>query len=441
MHAHPGTQVRIEGGGRAKTERTGGVARARRAIAICSLCAFGPSTTLRAQESLPVVFTGHVLFPAQVRNEPGWLLLDPVRGVLLDEDWARRQRVPLLDGVAAGLGRRLFVGGAGANRHEAFFARDVKVRIGRSRSSTLRTVAPLNRTMAESVGYHVTGFAGLDAFGDAIVEVAVARRRLRLHDRARASVPPDAVAVPVTWDGGIRPLITLQLGLPNGESVAVRAYVDLGMAGALRLTTRFVDARRLVPLLCETRAPAAVTHDERGLGGVLTSVRTRFPWLAIPGVAELSDVAATLARETEGADAAPGWDALVGWELLRRFDLWFDQVGARLWMRPNGAVGDRFGSADVGLRLRPLRSPDEPLVVASVSRRGTAERAGLRAGDQIVTIDGAPVGGADVGGVRRTLQLEDPQPRRLGVRRDGSLLTVSLQPSDSMRAGGACAVP
>jgi hypothetical protein len=391
-----------------------------------------------AQDSLRITMLGHVIMPAQVAGKAAWLLLDPVRGVLLDRHWARRAALPMEDGIAAGYGRRVFAGGAGSERYEALFARNVPVRIGSTESRSLRTLLPLDSTMAESIGHHVAGFVGVDFFGASVIEISARRELLRVWEASQFTPPAGARLVPVTWQDGIRPLIDLELTLPGGERLTLKTYLDLGMSGPLRLTTRFVTERGLLRRLCEARTPAAVTHDEQGLGGALESVRSRLPRVTIPGVAEFADVVATLARETDGADAAPRWDALAGWELLRRFDVWLDATNQRLWLRPTDAVAGAFPSGDMGFSLVPAASATDFLRVSRVAGNSPAYRAGLRGGDVIEAVDNRAVGAGAASQIERTLQATPGLAHRVRIRRGDGRLELDVAAVETLRAGGAC---
>lgn len=72
------------------------------------------------------------------------------------------------------------------------------------------------------------------------------------------------------------------------------------------------------------------------------------------------------------------------------------------------------------------------LLVSSVSEGSAAEKAGLRAGDIIVKVDGQAVrSGRDL--VRRVSRLEAEQQLTLSVQRDGRLMDLRIQPEPRER--------
>lgn len=75
--------------------------------------------------------------------------------------------------------------------------------------------------------------------------------------------------------------------------------------------------------------------------------------------------------------------------------------------------------------LRPPR-PQLPAVIGSVAPGGVAEKAGLRAGDRIVTVDGEAI--ADFHVLAEKIAAADGRPLRLGVERGGEQHVVEVQP-------------
>lgn len=109
----------------------------------------------------------------------------------------------------------------------------------------------------------------------------------------------------------------------------------------------------------------------------------------------------------------------------------------------------RIARASLGFRLRSLKGTGmkEGVLVNAVERGSQAEKAGLRAGDRILTLQGATVGAlqpVDVPALqRRIAELPIGKPVELGIDRDGKRSTVTLapaaQPADS--AGEHAFVP
>ncbi|MBL8987418.1 MAG: hypothetical protein JNJ80_14195 [Gemmatimonadetes bacterium] len=388
---------------------------------------------------MPITVLGHLIIPAEIDGRPARLVFDPIQGVILDRDWARSNGLAVVGGVEAGFGGRVMVGGAGAERREAGFVRDLAVAVGGLRTVATRTVLPLDSLLRESIGHRVDGLIGLAAFPDAVVHVSATGGMLETIPRTRFVPPPGARAVPVRYDRGIRPIITLELGFLGGPPVSATAYFDFGMAGNLRLTTAFADRIRIVDRYCRGRHPTAIDTTETGLGGALASVRVRLRDVSLAGAPPLADgVLATVAREREGADAAPEWDVLAGWGLMRAADWWFDGSGGQLWYRLRADAVPPRGSADGGLEFRPVsESAADPLVIAAAPGAAAAA-AGLRPGDTVVVVGGERRVAADAERVQTLLSRAADRAVPFVIRRGGRQDTVLVVPLETLRVGEGC---
>jgi regulator of sigma E protease len=117
----------------------------------------------------------------------------------------------------------------------------------------------------------------------------------------------------------------------------------------------------------------------------------------------------------------------------------WEQIGLKVMLSPNESLPvtiDRNGqvlektitpkavtSSEVG---SAGWSPQQGVVVADVDPAMPAARAGLKEGDEIVSLDGKPVGVIDA--LIDTLQETKDRPIDVGVMRHGQLLTFKLQP-------------
>jgi len=114
-----------------------------------------------------------------------------------------------------------------------------------------------------------------------------------------------------------------------------------------------------------------------------------------------------LVRTPDGAERQLQLD-LSGVDMDRIDSRWFAQVG----LQPGGAE----------------------TVVRAVTPGDPAARAGMRAGDRIVSIDGARV--TSPGDVSRRVGAAPGQPLQFGIERDGGALTIALTPLEVAGAEG-----
>jgi len=96
-------------------------------------------------------------------------------------------------------------------------------------------------------------------------------------------------------------------------------------------------------------------------------------------------------------------DGLLGYSFLKHYRVALDYPRGRLWLDPSrGDVEDRPDEySSPGLQLESVADAVRILAVAEGS---PGARAGIRAGDELVRIDGDPVSGRDVVGASRRLE-------------------------------------
>ena len=118
-------------------------------------------------------------------------------------------------------------------------------------------------------------------------------------------------------------------------------------------------------------------------------------------------------------------DGLLGASFLSRYLVVIDYPHRVLWLdRERGGSNPRpFEYCHVGLQLERR---DHSLQVVALVRRSPAEHAGIRVGDVLEMIDGAPVRDLDVSTVNRRLEGPPGTPVLIELRRDGAAARYRL---------------
>ena len=321
------------------------------------------------------------------------LLYDPVRGVILDERFARASGLRSFGGEEVGYGGPVHVGGAGSQRHLVTFTRDLHVRNDAGdgivdRVFPLAPVIPLDSMMAVSVGRTVDGLFGIDILAEHVLEFDFQRERLVLHDTTSFTPPDGAAGLPITpMGGGGKPTIPVTIHLASGDAIDGQFILDFGMGGIFRLTTGFTNEHGFVD-----RVSPTVAGSESGLGGALESRVGRVPGVTM-GSIRIDAPPLSLAQETAGADAYPEWDGLIGLGLLERFRVFYDAPGAQLWLLPTEASHAPFPFIRTGLGWEPVGRHSGGLVVRTIRDESAAVAAGLVPGDRLVSVGGEDASG------------------------------------------------
>lgn len=280
-----------------------------------------------ACEGVRVYVDPFLVAQVEISGKPARLALDPIRNVLLDEAFAKEAGFELLDAQRVGYEGRVTIGGAGAREQVPAFAVGQVLAISGERHELPPLVVVDLRGPLGGGFEDIDGLLGTDLFTDHVLDIDPVEGCLHLHDREDFVPPGGPIAIERMRH---RPVVTGEMELPSGESFELRFLLDFGMAGSVRLSTRFVDEHEL-----HERLPTTVPERmETGLGGQLESLETTAARVRI-GDATWHDLSVRLARETQGADADPPWDALVGVGLLQTRRMVYDPAGDRFWLLPS----------------------------------------------------------------------------------------------------------
>lgn len=298
---------------------------------LLALMILGPMACHAAVECSGVpISTGHfIVVDAELSGHPARLALDPIRNVLLDRRFADTAGLDVLSARQAGYEGRVSIGGAGAEQQEPGFAVGLELRAGEVMRKLPPVVVVDLRGPLGPVFTNIDGLLGTDLFSEQVLDLDLPAGCLTIVPRDRFEAPAtQALAVERMRH---RPVVKGSLEFPDGERHELSFLLDFGMSGGVRLSTRFVDEHDL-----DERLPTTVPERmETGLGGALRSLETNATAVEL-GDARWRNLPIRLARETEGADADPPWDALVGVGLLRTRHIVYDPAGDRFWMLPAG---------------------------------------------------------------------------------------------------------
>lgn len=354
----------------------------------------------------------HLYVPATVEGTaPRSFLLDsgaPVTAV----DWgvATRLDLPLRNpGSSRGAG-------PGTMRNARLPGTSVEVGGMEVGGGAPRTM-PLDSVLGPFTGRAAPGIVGFPLFRERVVEVDFDARCVRVHDPATFAYRGEGTVLPLEVRNGWAHVGGV-LGLPDGREVAADLIVDTGSRLSLLLTTDFVRRERLLASFPD-RAAGTVGA---GIGGETRFELARLPRLVLD---TLTHRDAVVGLSAGSALDIRGFDGILGTEFLRRFRVYLDYAEGRLILEPGADRDDpeRFDMS--GLVLVAPRGADgrRTIRVHRVARGTPAAWAGVRVGDQILSVDGRSPPRLDLHEARRLLRGEPGTVRTLRVEREGRILT------------------
>ncbi|HET7707984.1 MAG TPA: aspartyl protease family protein [Sphingomicrobium sp.] len=355
-----------------------------------------------AAHSAPVkfdLFRGTRIFlEGQVNGEPTAMMFDSGASLTV-LDLAYADKLGLKNGIPTQ------VEGASGKVPGKFY-KGIDLTVGGLRMKDLTIMAIDLAPVSRGIGREIPVVLGRDALKASVVTIDFPARTIRFAARADFRAPGGATRLAMGGDGHL-PAVKLSVaGLPP-----IDATLDLGNGGTILLSKAYWEK---LPALADLR------HAETrigGVGGMKAARKTTIPEVEFGGV-RLTNVPATL---NEDATALPTQGGNVGIEMLKPFIVTIDDAGGALYLQSTGAKHDfrpervGMGTELVGDRLR----------VAYVSPDGPAHAAGLKAGDEIIAVDGQPVGPDYYS--RPTEWARQPAGTRVALKRaDGTTAIVTL---------------
>ncbi|HEY5071440.1 MAG TPA: PDZ domain-containing protein [Caulobacteraceae bacterium] len=254
-----------------------------------------------------------------------------------------------------------------------------------------QTVAVLPFQSAKVEGFDAGGMIGFETFRRFVTRIDYGARTLTFIDPRRFDPRGAGTPVPFSF------YQTIPQVRGAFEGVAGKYDIDTGSRVEVTLTAPFVRADNLLA----SHPKGALVVDGWGVGGRSRSYVTRGADLRL-GSVRIGEVIAGLSSQSKGAFADPNYAGNVGAGVLKRFVVTLDYGHRIIYLKPlprpvaDTGVFDRSGMW--------INAADDGLEVVDVSAGGAAEAAGLKVGDHLLSIDGAPAGKTSLSDLRMRLR-------------------------------------
>jgi hypothetical protein len=269
-------------------------------------------------------------------------------------------------------------------------------------------------------GVHVDGILGYEFFRRYVTHFDFDTRTITLTDPA--DFKPDGADTPM-------PMTSVHntpeiAGTYDG--IAGTFDIDTGDSGGLTLTTPFVATHQL-----RDRAGKYVdVVSGFGVGGETYARIVRGAELVL-GTVPVGHPVTDLSSNTGGAFGAGAFSGNIGVDVVKRFAMTLDYVHGTLYLAPRkGAVDDIDTYDRTGMAIVPNAAGFE---VYAVTKGGPAEAAGIRKGDIVIAVDGAPASGITLSAIHER-QRTDPPGSTIAftVRRDGKPMDLKVTLHDQI---------
>jgi hypothetical protein len=327
-----------------------------------------------ARNSVTIPFEGEnlIILPVRVNNSaPMRFLFDTAAGIsVLTAHTAAKLKLKKADDVD--------VKGAGGSV-QGFLAKGVSLSVaGVTVRNLPMAVLPVDFPCELS---DIAGIIGYEFIKEFVVEIDYEAKTLSFSDPQTYRYTGNGELLPIELTGHT-PRIRARIDLAGAPPQDGRFEIDTGSDGALTVNSPFIKRHSLLRLLV-----AKVDSVHRGAGGESKGVDARIRKFEI-GRYVIAEPLVTFSEDTEGSHAVTDNDGPIGNEILRRFRIVLDYSRRWAMFEPNAHLSDPIDAGMSGIEFDPDDCGLSKIV--RVEENSAADKAGIKAGDVIVAIDGRP---------------------------------------------------
>lgn len=273
--------------------------------------------------------------------------------------------------------------------------------------------------IAAQAGLPLDGILGHPLLSRCVVEIDYPRKCASFFDPANYKYKGPGVSVPITFKANL-PYVKASVVLPDGRSITGKFVIDTGASTNLILSPELIEREGVSDTVGKT-----LTVQARGVGGVTEIRLARLARLELAGFSLERPVAA-LQQAGAGRISAEGTLGNIGGGVLSRFKVIFDYPHRRMILEPGPDIALPFEADMSGLGLASIPPDLQRVSVVRVLDGSPAFDAGIRAGDEIQTVNGRPVGDIGLSALRETLRL-DGQDVRFTMLRGSEPITLEFK--------------
>lgn len=353
-------------------------------LSLATACGGGQTAQTALQEepkgqlpegAVPFGYHHHLYFDAVVRDSiPARLIFDSGNTHLLLDSTFYAEKFG-----RTGTLRKSMLGGAGGGMELALIdPSGWQYRIG---DHTMQEPMAVVLNLRKIVGNEADGMFGMTFMQGRKVTFNYADGYMEILP---ADFQPDSSyhTIACRWldAGKMRLKMPMRLTFEDNSTLDGEFLVDMGASSTLILGRG--AAPKISPKLLNNAPKMHLTVG--GVGGSSTEHILALNGVEVGGF-RLPPMHLFYSNNTEGSLADTTYAGLVGNALLERFDVIFDFAACEMHLRPNRNFDRPFASNTPGFVLTPYA---DHWVVNGLQEASSAERAGVRRGDRVLTING-----------------------------------------------------
>lgn len=277
------------------------------------------------------------------------------------------------------------------------------------------------------LGTDVHGILGYELFSRFIIEIDYAKRTLTLSVPSRFRKKRKYQAIPIKIED-TKPYITTSVVLADGTQLTAKLLVDSGASHGLMLEPTS-DSRIQVP---DSTISSIIG---RGLGGEITGKVGRIKSLKL-GTYDIKNVIASFPDPNSYFDSlklgATQRNGAVGGEVLSRFTVIFNFPKEEMYIKKNSSFKNKFHYNLSGLTIKAKGSRLNVFEVTEVRRKSVSDKAGVLAGDLIMSINGMQTSNLDLNTINGFFNHKPGKRISLVVSRKGQQHKINFELADQI---------
>ncbi|MEP6904252.1 MAG: aspartyl protease family protein [Actinomycetota bacterium] len=235
-------------------------------------------------------------------------------------------------------------------------------------------------------GRRVQGIIGTDFIKNFVVVIDHAGQTLTFYNYKIYNLSKDPQAIAIKNIDNV-PYTEIELLLDGNKTIAADFELDTGSSRSLQINRPFANKNKILDTLPKLKTAEGI--GGAGVGGDTSFIDARINALRI-GRYKFKNPIISISQDTEGTGA--GQDAgLIGTEIFRRFTVVLDYESQKILLKPNKFFNEPFESDLSGLELITGTNNFNEIRIKVVRKDFPANRAGLQAGDEIISINGRSI--------------------------------------------------
>ncbi|MFW6370780.1 MAG: aspartyl protease family protein [Bacteroidota bacterium] len=278
-----------------------------------------------------------------------------------------------------------------------------------------------NFQISHILGMPVHGLIGFNLFKDYIVRIDYMTEKITLHrpEHFRYRDRKKDIIMPLHLEDN-KPFVRTTIVTDDLQEVPVKLLLDTGASDAIWLSTKSDDRITIPQLHIETFLGKGLSGNVFGIKGRLDGL-----WVG-PLVMPQPIVAFPTSEIIDQLITSNDRNGTLGAEILRRFDVTIDYRNSRLTLRPTYKVKEDFNYNMSGMEvINPM--PGMPIfTITDVRENSPAYFAGLRANDQILSLNSNHHKSLELNDINLLLQRKEDKKIRVKVLRDGEEYKTSF---------------